>query len=278
MTTTTLSAPLKWHGGKSPLTDWILPLMPAHKHYVEPFAGGLAVLLSKEPDGVSEVVNDLDGELSNFWQVLRDGYAFGEFKRQIEATPFSKSEFTDAGELDPDDDDVERAVKLFVRCRQSRQGLRKNFATLSKNRVRRTMNEQVSSWLTAVEGLPEVHERLKRVVIFNEDAIKVIQREDSPNTLFYCDPPYVHSTRVSTKDYACEMTLDDHRRLLTALSEVEGKFMLSGYGNALYDEFAIKNGWRRENHEIDCKASSAKTKPKRLESLWMNYEGQEVAQ
>jgi DNA adenine methylase len=62
-----VNSPLKWHGGKRYLAKRLVAMMPPHLHYVEPFAGGLSVLLAKDPEGVSEVVNDLDGELSNFW-------------------------------------------------------------------------------------------------------------------------------------------------------------------------------------------------------------------
>jgi DNA adenine methylase len=134
------------------------------------------------------------------------------------------------------------------------------------------MNEQVSSWLTAVDGLADVHERLKRVVILNDDAIAVIKREDSLNTLFYVDPPYLHGTRVTTNDYSVEMTADDHAHLLSTLSEIEGKFVLSGYPSEMYDEVAVAEGWHRVEREIDCKASGAKEKPKRTEVLWMNYD------
>lgn len=266
-----LNAPLKWHGGKSYLADWIIERMPPHTHFVETHAGGLAVLLRKDPEGVSEVVNDLDGDLTNFWSVLKDFRAFEKFQRQIYATPFSEVEFDQAAEFDSKDSAVDRAVKFFIRCRQSRQGLRKDFATLSKNRTRRGMNEQVSSWLTAIDGLPEIYERLKRVVILNEDAVKVIRREDSPSTLFYLDPPYLHDTRVVKGAYFFEMTGDDHEKLLAVLSGIQGKFVLSGYRSDLYDDAAERYGWRRVDREIDCKASSAKEKPKRIESLWMNY-------
>lgn len=271
-----LTQPLKWHGGKWYLAEWIIAFMLLHLHYVEPYAGGLAVLLRKRPEGVSEVINDLDGELTNFWQVLKDNGFFEQFMRRVEATPFSHDEFEDAAEISPDDSPVDRAVKFFIRCRQSRQGLQKDFATLSKNRTRRGMNEQVSSWLTAIEGLPEIHERLKRVVILNDDAVAVIRREDSPNTFYYLDPPYLHETRVTTNNYSFEMTAEDHERLLVALTELKGRFILSGYRNDLYDSFANRQGWTRVDREIDCKASSAKEKPKRIESLWMNYRVEEA--
>lgn len=268
----TVQPPLKYHGGKHYLSDWIVSWFPPHTHYVEAFAGGLAVLLRKDPNGISEVINDFDGDLTNFWRVLKDEAEFAAFQRRVEATPFSSKEFGEADFLDPDDDAVERAVKFFVRCRQSRQGLRKDFATMSRSRTRRGMNDQVSSWLTAIDGLPEIHERLKRVVIFNEDAVAVIKREDSSDTLYYCDPPYLHETRVVTDAYACEMTGEDHERFLITLAGIEGKFLLSGYRNDLYDAYADRNGWHRVDREIDCKASSASVKPRRIESLWMNYE------
>ena len=133
------------------------------------------------------------------------------------------------------------------------------------------MNEQVSSWLTAIEGLPEIHTRLKRVVVLCKDALKVIQSEDTPNTFFYLDPPYATETRVTKQDYVCEMTLDQHAALLAVLSNIKGKFALSGYRCALYDDAATKNGWLRSDKGIDCKASSKAIKPMRTESIWTNY-------
>jgi len=267
-----LNAPLKYHGGKSYVAGWIIGHMPPHLHYVEPYAGGLAVLLAKDYQGISEVVNDIDGDLTNFWRALASPTVFADFVRIVEATPFSQALFQEASAPVDGETDVERAVRFFIRCRQSRQGLRRDFATLSKNRTRRNMNEQVRSWLTAVDGLADVHDRLKRMVILNDDAVTVIMREDSPNTMFYLDPPYMHNTRVTTGDYAVEMSDDDHARLLAAIKTIKGKFLLSGYRNAIYDEAAAENGWRRVEREIDCKASGTKAKPKRTECLWMNYE------
>src|SRR5438046_2238485 len=91
-----LSPPLKWHGGKHYLAQKILSLMPAHVHYVEPYAGGLAVLLAKNPQGVSEVVNDLDGELTNFWRVLQSRETFERFQRIVQAIPFSEVEWDES--------------------------------------------------------------------------------------------------------------------------------------------------------------------------------------
>ena len=116
---TAITPPLKWHGGKHDLAGQIVAIMPRHVHYVEPFAGGLAVLFAKRPDWVSEVVNDLHGDLTNFWRVLQDETKFAAFRRVAEAVPLSEVEWRDAGKRLDDPDPVRRAVAFFVRCRQS---------------------------------------------------------------------------------------------------------------------------------------------------------------
>ena len=101
------------------------------------------------------------------------------------------------------------------------------------------MNEQASAWLTAIEGLPAVHERLKRVVILNRDVLDVIRQQDGPDTLFYCDPPYLKETCASKDVYAHEMTDTQHLQLLELLNGIKGKFLLSGYPSGLYTTMPI---------------------------------------
>jgi DNA adenine methylase len=268
-----MSAPLKYHGGKTYLANEIIRRFPKHKHYVEPYFGGGAVLFAK-PDkwieGYSEVVNDIYSELMTFWKVLKFSTTFESFVRKIQATPFSQSEWTHSAGVFSDDP-VDLAVAMFVRFRQSRQGLGDSFATMSRSRTRRGMNEQIASWLTAIDGLPEAHMRLRRVVMFHEDAIKIIRQEDSPDTFFYLDPPYLQSTRKTKKSYRFEMTEDQHKELLGALSRVRGKFLLSGYNSTLYELARIGYKWFRHDIVIDNKASGAKTKSKVTECLWANY-------
>lgn len=275
MSTTT--QPIKWHGGKHYLAPKLIELFPLHVHYVEPYFGGGSVLLEKSGEGVSEVVNDLNFELSNFWSILKSEDTFAWFMREVEATPFSEVAFVNS---DADDQipkpfstpgKLERAVAFFIRARQSRQGLMKDFATLSRNRTRRGMNEQVSSWLTAIEGLPEVHARLKRVVILNRPALEVIKQQDGEQTFFYLDPPYLHTTRVTMANYQHEMTREDHVELLMALHRIEGKFMLSGYPSEMYDDAAELYGWRVKDFDLPNNASSKSTKERKIERVWMNY-------
>lgn len=236
--------------------------------YVEPFAGGLAVLLANDPEGVSEVVNDLDRELINFWRVLQNPRQFKQMYRRLQATPFSEVEWQDSRRI-VDCDDVEAAAKFFVRVRQSLAGRQIEFAPSCAGRTRRGMNEQTSTWLSAVEGLPGVHCRLSRVAIFNRDALQVIRGQDNSRTLFYCDPPYVTGTRVRQNVYAKEMSDVDRAGLLDVLLTVEGKVMLSGYRNDLYD--ARLSHWRRVEWDVALHSSGGPVKGRRTECLWLNY-------
>lgn len=266
------SQPLKWHGGKSYLADWIVDNFPArdlYTHYAEPYAGGLSVLFRHNPEGKSESVNDLSQELSDFWYVLAN--APDQMIRALWATPLSQVAWEESiGSIGMEPDQVKRATKFFVRYRQSRQGLGKDYCTPT-SRTRRGMNENASAWLSAVEGLPEAHKRLRRVEVRCMDAIDFIRKYDHPKALFYCDPPYLHETRVTTKEYVHEMGAECHQRLLNCLSEIEGMFVLSGYESQMYNEAAKAFQWRSVKRLIDNKASSKKTKDKRTEVLWMNY-------
>jgi DNA adenine methylase len=290
--------PLKWHidGGKHYLAKRIIALMPPRCRnpnkpapddpgwlaYCEPYFGGGSVLLANNPEGISEIVNDIHGDLTNFWTVLANEALFQHFRRIVEATPFSKPEWLAAREgLDAEHREesfdgnggisVVRAAWFFVACRQSHSGRMKEFAALTRNRTRRAMNEQASAWITAVEGLPAVHERLKRVVVLNEQALDVIRQQDGLRTLFYLDPPYLHETRVSTAAYAFEMTADDHADLLSVLAGLKGKFILSGYRSDLYDRAAERCGWTREDVEIANHAAGGGEKRRMTECLWANY-------
>lgn len=283
---TTLTKPIKWHGGKTYLAPKIVALMPRHLHYVEPFGGGLSVLLERDPNdrrlwvsddgqrgGVSEVVNDLNRDLMNFWVVLRHPAFFPQFVRLCEATPLSREVFDGAtgnlGRRSGVDDQVWRAWEFFVAARQSRAGTFKGFTSLTRNRTRRGVNGNVSEWLGAVEGLAAVHARLRPVVMENMDAVELIGREDTPDTLFYLDPPYAHETRVSKKAYAHEMTANDHQRLLDAVTAVKGKVMLSGYDNPMYT--AQLAGWTRHDFDLANHAAGGKQKRRMTESLWCNF-------
>lgn len=282
------AAEVALNGGKHYLAKDIVALMPPRcknpnkpdpadpgwLHYVEAYAGGLSVLLANDPEGISEVVNDLNVELTTFWRVLQNDRLFSIFHRELQATPFSEAEFNGATLAAPDfaeDEPVACAINFFIRCRQSLAGRMKSFTGVTRTRTRRGMNNEVSAWLTAVEGLPAIHERLKRVLVLNRDALDVIRGQDGPRTLFYCDPPYLHETRATTEDYAHEMSREDHSLLLQALAGIQGKFLLSGYRNDLYDTEAGAFGWKRHDFELPNNAAGGASKRRMVESVWTNW-------
>jgi len=272
-----MSQPIKFHGGKSYLSKVIHSFAPpsinedqnnGYTHRLIPYAGGLGELWKWDYEGVAEVINDINVEVTNFWSVLKEDDLFKRFVRVAEATPFSQLEWESS--RSPKTDVVERALSFFTKYRQSRQGLAQDYATPTV-RLRRGMVENVSAWLTAVEGLPQFHRRLSRIEIRSLHALKFIKTYDHKRAFFYCDPPYLHSTRAARSTYQYEMTVLDHARMLRLLSKIEGKFLLSGYNNRLYERYATKYNWNMRHVIIDNKASSKKVKEDKAECFWSNY-------
>lgn len=259
-----------WYGGKFSHLDWLLPLLPECHHYCEPFAGSAAVLLNRSPSPI-ETYNDVDGEVVNFFRVLRT-----QKKRLIEAirlTPFSREEFALVCTIDPTLSPLERARRFYVRARQVRTGLAQT-ASLGrwancKNTSRAGMSGVISRWIGGVEALPEIADRLLRVQIENRPAVDVIRLYDSPTTLFYCDPPYVHHTRGDNKAYGHEMTDEEHRELAKVLNSVKGMVALSNYNCDLMNELYPPPKWHRV---MGPKRTIHSTKDTRVEVLWTNYD------
>lgn len=266
------SNPLKYHGGKQAIACHILPHFPPHRVYCEPFAGGLGLLLARSGEGVCEVVNDIDGELANFWRALSSEFMFGKFLRAVSMIPVSQEHWEIAynavtqGEFG---DSVARAVSYFVCIRQSLAGRGDTFTPVSTTRLRRGMCEQVAGWLSAVEGLPEAHERLKHVLVLRQDFAEVFKKFKSADCFLYCDPPYLGSTRKASKVYRCEMQEADHVRLLAAAKATQAKVMISGYPSGLYD--IALSGWRTVDIAVKNHAAGGAEKRTMTERLWMNY-------
>ncbi|MBV8590811.1 MAG: DNA adenine methylase [Acetobacteraceae bacterium] len=257
-----------WYGGKFNHLEWLLPLLPEAHHYCEPFAGSAAVLLNRAPSPV-ETYNDIDGAVVNFFRVLRDHGA--ELERAVALTPFSREEFCLAIAGPPDGiPDLERARRFYIRARQARTGLAQT-ASLGrwancKNTSRAGMSGVVSRWLGGIEALADIAERLLRVQIENRPAIDAIRLYDGPGTLFYCDPPYLHSTRGDSSAYAFEMDEAGHIELAAVLHQCVGKVAISGYRNGLMDD--LYADWCRFDAPIkQCHS----VKRNRQECVWRNY-------
>ncbi len=257
-----------WYGGKFSHLDFLLPLIPGDaRHFCDVYGGSAAVLLNLEPYTV-ETYNDLDSELVNFFEALRNQGP--KLVKAIGLTPFSREELVLACTPEQGLSKLERARRFYIRARQTRTGLAQ---TSSRGRwahcvltSRAGMSGSVSRWLGSVEGLPEIAQRLQRVQIENAPAIEVIQRYDTEQTVFYVDPPYVHSARRDLAAYAHEMTDKDHETLAEVLNGVRGRVVLSGYRTDLYDR--LYKTWKR----VDAGEHNCHSVHKlRQESAWLNF-------
>ncbi len=259
-----------WYGGKFSHLDWLLPLLPECHHYCEPFAGSGAVLLNRVPSPV-ETYNDIDGEVVNFFRVLRDQHE--ELVRAIALTPFSREEYYRAIHTTNGVSDVERARCFYIKARQTRTGLAQT-ASLGrwancKNTSRAGMSGVVSRWLGGVGALDDIAQRLMRVQIENRPAIDVIRLYDGPRTLFYCDPPYLHATRGDVKAYGFEMDEGQHREFAEVVNACSGMVAVSGYDHPLMDKLFEPGKWFKT---LGARKTIHSTKGTRQEVLWTNYD------
>lgn len=237
-----------YNGGKFLLADWVVENLPEHKVYVEPFGGAGSVLMRK-PRAKREVYNDLNDEVVNVFRVLREPAKAAELERQLRLTPFSRAEMQLAKKPAPAGQDIEQARRTIV-CAGMRYSKQSNRAP-----------EQ--DWATYPDEIPAFVERLTGVMIENKDAVELIEFWDSPETLFYCDPPYVHSSRNDSRLYKHELKDEGQLRLLAALRKVQGMVVLSGYASDLYAQALI--GWST----VERQAKTC-THRKVTEVLWMN--------
>lgn len=265
-----MSAPtrpaLRYYGGKWNLAPWIIEHFPEHVCYVEPFAGAASVLMRKDPSPV-EVYNDADGEVVNFFRVLREQP--DELIRALILTPYAREELEIT--LERVDDLVERARRLFVRCWMARGGARNTWKPGWRFQRTDLMRRAITTDWCDVGRLFEVVERLKAVQIEHGRALDVIKRFDAPETLFYCDPPYVAGTRSErwgSNGYHTEMTDEDHREFGDALTQIRGMAVVSGYDNELYRELFA--GWEAVTRSTYTEGSSATGRPLRTEVLWIS--------
>lgn len=259
-----------WYGGKFSHLDWLLPLLPKCHHYCEPFSGSGAVLLNRESSPV-ETYNDIDGDVVNFFRVLRDRHE--ELIRAIALTPFSREEYHRAiYGATHGISDVERARRFYIKARQTRTGLAQT-ASLGrwancKDTSRAGMSGVVSRWLGGIDALDDIAQRLIRVQIENRPAIDVIRLYDSPTTLFYCDPPYLHATRGDAKAYGFEMDEGQHWEFAEAVNECKGMVAVSGYNHPLMDELFRPGRWFKT---MGADKTIHSTKGTRQEGLWTNF-------
>ncbi|MBF6171127.1 DNA adenine methylase [Nocardia blacklockiae] len=256
--------PFPYYGGKMTVAAPIADLIPRHRHYVEPFAGSLSVLLAK-PAARFETVNDLHRELMTFWKVLRDNST--ELARVCALTPHSRAEYAAAADLDGGD--MEIARRVWVRLTQSRSALLGKKTGwryyISPGGSSSSMPDYLSGY---VQRFAAVADRLHDVSLECRPALEVIDAYGPcPDVCLYVDPPYLGSTRNGT-NYAHELTsAAEHSELLDSLLRCRASVVLSGYASELYDTALA--GWARvEIPSFNGNAVSGR----RTEVVWSNRE------
>ncbi len=267
-----MKSPIPYLGGKSRLAEKFLPLLPQpdrHLTYIEPFCGGASLLFARRPTGI-EVINDRNGDVVQFFRILRD--RGDELREYLQHVPYARATY--AQWSDPRyvcTDDIERAARTFFLARASFMAMAQRddgrapvgfaVAKYLDNRARSMMNK-------VDDELIRVRDRLRHVVIEDGDALEIIDRYDSENAVLYCDPPYLEDTRKSG-GYAFEYSDEDHVRLLERLNQSPGHVAVSGYAHPLYADLLESRGWERRDFSWFC-ASVRTGEQERTESLWLN--------
>lgn len=254
-----MNAILNYPGAKWGMAQEIVSLMPPHRSYLEPFFGSGAVLFNKPPSAI-ETVNDIDGDITNFFKVLRE--LPEELSEKIILTPYSREVFDDAHEH-RGTTDIDRAYRFAIRSRMG-HGFKTNQKTGFKIDVyARERSYCVGCWNRMPQGILEAAARLKGVQIENRPALEVIRKFNYDNVLIYAYPPYLLHTRCG-KQYRHEMNEQDHVELLEALNQHKGPVILSGYPSEMYDREL--RGWSRRERK-----SYNQNSDRRTEVLWFNF-------
>jgi DNA adenine methylase len=261
------SPAMRYHGGKFRLASWIMQYFPGHRCYVEPFGGAASVLL-KKPRSFVEVYNDLDGEIVNFFRVVRDPDLCRRLIELLTLTPYARAEFEMAYE--PTEDPVEMARRVAVRAQMGfgSAGATKG-TTGFRVDTKRPHNTSQHLWQRYPDHLTAICARFQGVLIENRDAIEVMFQHDAADTLHFVDPPYVLNTRVIRGGigyYRHEMTIVQHIDLLTAVKTLSGKVIVSGYECELYRDMLAD--WQSVSKQ--ARASAYRGTKMATENLWLN--------
>ena len=258
-----MKAILKYPGAKWRISDWIIENMPTHHSYIEPYFGSGAVFFNKNPSNI-ETINDLDGEVVNFFEVVRDMPE--ELAAKIYMTPYSRAVYENiyGQPYKVTDTKLDKALNFCIKINMS-HGYRCNAKNGWKNDVQgRERSYAVQVWNKLPEIIVQAAERLKEAQIEQRPAIEIIKRFNNPKCLIYCDPPYLLRTRKG-KQYNIEMSDKEHEELLQLLLESKSKVIISGYESDLYND-ALKNWRKKTTYSLTQSMRKAK------EVIWMNYD------
>lgn len=258
-----MKTPISYYGGKQTMLKYIIPLIPKHKSYTEAFCGGAAVLFAKHPVD-SEIINDLNMDLTNFYWVAKVNYK--ELKQQIDKTLHSRDLHSHAAHIlsyPQFFSAAQRAWAVWALCKMS-------FASMLDGSFGYDFAGGMPKKLyNAKEEFTEnLCRRLEHVTIENRDALLVIKTYDSCDTFHFIDPPYINSDCGHYEGSFNEKNMEE---LLILLESIQGKFILTMYPYRLIESYANKNNWIIDKVERTISASKT-TRKKHEEWIIRNYE------
>lgn len=258
-----MTTPITYYGGKQKMLKHILPLIPEHHLYCEPFVGGGAVFWAKQPCEV-EVINDYDGRIVTFYKMCQA--EFGALRTLILATPHSRKMHREAETVLKNPDvysELKRAWAFYIQTQQGFSGqLLGGWGYERKSR-----KTSLKIYNKKSRFIKQFQQRLNTVQIECNNAVTVIKSRDTKESFFYCDPPYYNSDCGHYKGY----TLENYTELLEALSGIKGKFLLSCYPSEVMKEYAANHGWYIREFVSKVAVSHLSNKIK-TEVLVANYE------
>ena len=270
-------APFQWFGGKGNLIKKLLPHLPTGDIYVEPFCGAASMFWHTHHS--IEVINDLNGDIINLFRVLQDKSTFDELLHRIVFTPYSFDEFKKAIDLIPETN-LDQAWQFFIKqnfgfsCQANSHG---NFGRSFYSS--RGMMQRINSYHARIKNLMTFHSKLMNACIEHKDGLEIIKFWDTEKTVFYIDPPYVHSTRTSKNYYKHECVDEFHENLIQKLLTIKGSCMVSGYNHPIYQKLE-DNGWQTIHFETISYTGKFKdgTTGKRTETIWIKNNNRYSAQ
>lgn len=263
-----MNSPIRYFGSKGGFYNKIIEHFPTTEYdtYIEPYGGTYIVGLMSNPAKI-EIYNDLEQNVYSLYKVISDKDLFEEFKRRCDLVLYCEQLRKECKEnlTNENISIVDRAFNFFYVNRTSHNGI----GGFSMNsHIRRGMSKAVSDFLSCIDRLPELHNRLSRVMVTNMDGVKLIEKYNKPNVFLYCDPPYEQSTRTGAR-YKVDMNREGHLNFIDAVINSKSKILISGYDCELYDKLT-DNGFSKVKFEVKTIDGNFKKKIK-IETLWKNY-------
>ena len=258
-----MKTPITYYGGKQKMVEHILPIIPAHELYAEPFFGGGAIFFQK-PQSKIEVVNDTNRELINFYTVVKNDYV--SLEKHIHITLHSRDLHRKAKVIYGNPDmftDLQRAWAVWTLAAQSFSSALDG--TWGYDVSKNTTSKKIAN---KRESFTEQYAiRLQNVQIECTDALRIIRSRDTETSFFYCDPPYYNSDCGHYDGY----TIDDFEALLKTLSNIKGKFLLSSYHSPILTQYTQKQGWQQKGYTSKVSVNKGGNGKEKVEVLTANY-------